>query len=122
MTALAVERSAVDKFEAPLYTLAEAARYIDVNDGTFRTWSRGYEMRDSKRIVRGAPVITALGAAGQRGPAAAGSSVTVWNRVTPAAANAAAVSGGRPPSITTIRGITATVSWLASFHQAIPGS
>lgn len=69
MTALAAERSAVDKFEAPLYTLAEAARYLDVNDGTFRTWARGYEMRDSKRIVRGAPVITALGAAGQRGPA-----------------------------------------------------
>lgn len=69
MTALTVERSAVDKFEAPLYTLAEAARYLDVNDGTFRTWARGYEMRDRKRIVRGKPVITALGASGQRGPA-----------------------------------------------------
>lgn len=69
MTALAVERSAVDKFDAPLYTLAEAARYLDVSDATFRGWARGYEMRDRQRIVRSEPVITALGAPGQRGPA-----------------------------------------------------
>lgn len=33
--------SAVDRFRDPLYTPAEAARYLGVPDSTFRTWARG---------------------------------------------------------------------------------
>jgi uncharacterized protein (DUF433 family) len=69
MTAVAVEKPAVDKFRAPLYTLAEAARYLDVSGGTFRSWARGYERREGERVIKGGPVLTALGEPGQRGPA-----------------------------------------------------
>lgn len=31
-----------DRFDMPLYTLAEAARALDVPPATFQTWSRGY--------------------------------------------------------------------------------
>lgn len=68
MTVLEVE-SAVDKFDAPLYTQAEASRYLGLSESTFRNWSRGYYAVIQGREVSGRPVITAVGKAGQRGPA-----------------------------------------------------
>ena len=61
--------SAVDKFDAPLYTQAEASRYLGLSESTFRNWSRGYHTVVKGREVIGQPVITALGKLGQRGPA-----------------------------------------------------
>jgi uncharacterized protein (DUF433 family) len=47
------------RFTLPLYSTAEASRYLGVSDSTFRTWSQGYR-RSS--VVRGesrsAPVVT----------------------------------------------------------------
>lgn len=69
MTTLAPEKSAVDKFGAPLYSIAEAARYLGMNDGTFRSWARGYTTHIGSRTVTGKPIITDLGRPGHRGPA-----------------------------------------------------
>lgn len=48
----------------PLYTFAQAARYLGVPASTFATWARGYERRPSgrDRPVRKGPIITAMGA------------------------------------------------------------
>ena len=49
------------RFSVPLYTLAEAARCLDVPTSTFATWARGYERRSPGRPpVTGAPVVTAV--------------------------------------------------------------
>lgn len=56
---------AVDKFETPLYTVAEASRYLGVSDSRFRAWAHGYTRRSPGRNeVRGEPVVTTI--AGQR--------------------------------------------------------
>lgn len=68
MTVLEVE-SAVDKFDTPLYTQAEASRYLGLSESTVRNWSRGYHAVIKGREVNGLPVITAVGKGGQRGPA-----------------------------------------------------
>jgi len=67
MTAPVEEASAVDRFDDPLYSLAEASRYLGLSDSTFRSWARGYDVRVKGRRVTGKPVITALGTPGQRG-------------------------------------------------------
>lgn len=67
VTTLVTETSAVDRFTDPLYSLAEASRYLGLSHSTFRSWARGYEARVKGRTVIGKPVITALGAPGQRG-------------------------------------------------------
>lgn len=67
MTTLVEEQSAVDRFADPLYSLAEASRYLGVSDSTFRSWARGYDVRVKGRRVTGDPVITALGTPGKRG-------------------------------------------------------
>jgi uncharacterized protein (DUF433 family) len=52
---------ALDRFEVPLYTLVEAARYLDVPDSTLRVWARGHRRRAGDRAdVVGAPALTAL--------------------------------------------------------------
>lgn len=49
------------RFAVPLYTMAEAARYVRVPSSTFRAWAKGYEVNaEPGRRVSGAPVITAL--------------------------------------------------------------
>jgi uncharacterized protein (DUF433 family) len=50
------------RFAVPLYTVAEAARYVRVPESTYGTWAKGYErtLDDGRRTVRGEPVITAL--------------------------------------------------------------
>jgi uncharacterized protein (DUF433 family) len=47
------------RFETPLYTLADAARIVDVPASTLATWAKGYVRRFPGRPdVSGAPVIT----------------------------------------------------------------
>lgn len=59
---------ALDRFSAPLYTVAEAARYLDVPASTLATWAKGYRRRSTGRgPVTGAPVLTTVPAHG-RGP------------------------------------------------------
>lgn len=67
MTALAPEKLAVDRFADPLYSLAEASRYLGLSESTFRSWARGYDVSIKGRRVTGNPVVTALSAPGQRG-------------------------------------------------------
>jgi uncharacterized protein (DUF433 family) len=69
VTILEAEPAAVDKFAAPLYTQAEASRYLGLSESTFRDWARGYHKVIGGREVTGLPVITAVGRRGQRGPA-----------------------------------------------------
>ena len=49
------------RFDLPQYTLAEAARALDVPASTFVTWARGYERRPpGRKPVKGTPVVTAF--------------------------------------------------------------
>lgn len=66
MTVLDAE-AAVDKFNAPLYTRAEASRFLGLPESTFRSWARGYRSVIRRHEVTGAPVLTALGTPGHRG-------------------------------------------------------
>jgi uncharacterized protein (DUF433 family) len=61
--------TAVDRFEAALYSQAEAAAYLGLPASTFRSWSRGYRARRPQGEVVGRPVITAFEPR-QRGDAA----------------------------------------------------
>lgn len=57
MTGTASER----RFDVPLYSVADAARHIDVPRTTFDTWVRGYERRPKGRSAHGgAAIVTAL--------------------------------------------------------------
>ena len=48
------------RFETPLYTVAEAARFLDVPVSTFGTWARGYEAHPKGRpIVKSGPILAA---------------------------------------------------------------
>jgi len=48
------------RFETPLYTVAEAARYLDVPVSTFASWAHGYETHPKgRRSVRSGPILTA---------------------------------------------------------------
>ena len=60
---------APDRFTTPLYTVTEAARYLDVPASTLATWTHGYRMQaPGRREVIGAAVLTALPRSGGRGP------------------------------------------------------
>jgi uncharacterized protein (DUF433 family)/DNA-binding transcriptional MerR regulator len=49
------------RFDVPLYTVAEAARLLDVPASTLATWAKGYERFPQRaKPVRGAPIITAV--------------------------------------------------------------
>jgi len=60
--------AAVDKFDAPLHTQAEAARLLGQSASTFCNWARGHHAITGGREVIGAPVLIALGKPGLRGP------------------------------------------------------
>lgn len=52
------------RFEAPLYTLAEAARFLGVPTSTFSTWAKGYVRRPPGRPpVHGDRIVASVGAA-----------------------------------------------------------
>jgi len=49
------------RFSAPLYTTAEAARFLGVPTSTFSTWAKGYVRRPPGRSeVRGAPIVSSV--------------------------------------------------------------
>ena len=49
------------RFDTPLYSLAEAARYLGVPNSTFASWAKGYVRRSSKgATVTGAPVLSVV--------------------------------------------------------------
>ena len=49
------------RFDIPLYTVAEAARALDVNPTTLATWAKGYTRHPPGRpAVVGAPILTAF--------------------------------------------------------------
>jgi uncharacterized protein (DUF433 family) len=51
----------VNRFDTPLYSLAEASRYLGISDSTFRAWAKGYTHRGrDHRVVRGAAVVTTI--------------------------------------------------------------
>ena len=61
--------SAPDRFAAPLYTVAEAARYLAVPRSTLQSWTHGYRRRDEGGgEVVGAPVVTAFPSQGPHRP------------------------------------------------------
>ena len=52
------------RFDEPLYTVAEAARFLGVPPSTFSTWAKGYERRPAGRpAVRGEAVVSSMRAA-----------------------------------------------------------
>lgn len=58
-----------DRFSQPLYTVAEAACYLDVPDSTLRSWVHGYRRRrGGLPHVSTEPVLTALPSSINRGP------------------------------------------------------
>lgn len=60
---------APDRCTTPLYTVTEAARYLDVPASTLATWTQGYRIQaPGRREVIGAAVLTALPRVGGRGP------------------------------------------------------
>ena len=68
-TAVNTGTDALGRFDVPLYTVAEAARYLDVPESTLRTWTHGYRRHaDGRPDVLGAPVLTAMSRRGRNGP------------------------------------------------------
>jgi uncharacterized protein (DUF433 family) len=60
-TAVKKGTDALSRFDVPLYTVAEAARYLDVPESTLRSWTHGYRRHAGGRPdVLGEPVLTAL--------------------------------------------------------------
>ena len=58
-----------DRFSTALYTVGEAARYLDVPASTLTTWAHGYRRHPhGQREVVGAPILTTLRRPGARGP------------------------------------------------------
>jgi uncharacterized protein (DUF433 family) len=57
------------RFSEPLYTIAEAARIIDVPASTLATWAQGYERRFADRSpVSGSPVVSYVAPVSARQP------------------------------------------------------
>jgi uncharacterized protein (DUF433 family) len=51
------------RFEVPLYTVAEAARFLDVPASTFSTWAKGYVRKPPGRLeVTGAAIVSSVSA------------------------------------------------------------
>lgn len=69
MSTLNERTGAPDRFLAPLYTVPETARYLDVPSTTLTTWTHGYRRQSVGRPeVKGEPVLTALPSTGPRRP------------------------------------------------------
>jgi uncharacterized protein (DUF433 family) len=56
-----VKIKSTGRFETPLYTTAEAARFVGVPTSTFATWAKGYVRQPpARRAVIGTPVVTSF--------------------------------------------------------------
>jgi hypothetical protein len=52
---------ALDRFSTGLYTVPEAARYLDVPTTTLNSWAHGYRNHPAgRRAVTGAPILSTL--------------------------------------------------------------
>lgn len=62
VTANPTRAAASNRFDVPLYSVTEAARYLGVPASTFSTWAHGYVRRpaDGRKEVKGDAVVTAL--------------------------------------------------------------
>ena len=61
MTTLDDRTEAPDRFSTALYTVGEAARYLDVPASTLTAWAHGYHRHPhGQREVVGAPILTTL--------------------------------------------------------------
>lgn len=49
-----------DSFSVPLYTVAEAARYLDVSASTLRRWAKGYTWGSQGRAAHSEPILTTV--------------------------------------------------------------
>jgi uncharacterized protein (DUF433 family) len=57
----AVSAKTDERFETPLYTVAEAARFLGVPPTSFGNWARGYRVTfRSRRPVVGRPIVTSF--------------------------------------------------------------
>lgn len=53
------------RFDAPLYTVGEAARYLGVPPSTFHTWAKGYVRKPTgRKQVVGAPILSVVTSSG----------------------------------------------------------
>lgn len=69
MRTLVEETGDLNRFGTPLYTMTEAALYLDVPISTLTTWAHGYHRQPpGRREVVGDPVVTALPSAGRGRP------------------------------------------------------
>ncbi|MGH4022217.1 MAG: hypothetical protein ACRDT0_23880, partial [Pseudonocardiaceae bacterium] len=69
MSILDERTDALDRFSTALYTVSEAARYLDVPASALATWTHSYRHKPvGRRDVIGAPILTALPRTGFRGP------------------------------------------------------
>lgn len=66
--ALADEKSAVNRFNDPLYSRAEASRFLGLTPSALRTLASGHVRHIDGREVAGEPLITTLANSSQRGP------------------------------------------------------
>lgn len=51
---------AVDRFTSPLYTKAEAAKFLGLPAATFRSWSQGYRTTRGGKLLTVGPVVTSV--------------------------------------------------------------
>lgn len=69
MSTLGGRSGALDRFRTPLYTVPDAARYLDVPASTLTTWTHGYRRRPpGRREVIGGPILEALPRVSRRSP------------------------------------------------------
>lgn len=69
MTMLDERPGALNRFDDPLYTVAEVARHLDVPVSTVSTWTHAHPRRlTGREEVVDAPVVTAMAKTGSRGP------------------------------------------------------
>jgi uncharacterized protein (DUF433 family) len=55
------EMTTPERFDTPIYTVAEAARFVGVPTSTFSTWAKGYDRRPpGRRAVHGEPIVTGV--------------------------------------------------------------
>lgn len=54
------DEAGMDRFRDPLYTVAEAARYLGTPDSTLRDWVHGYRQQRRRSVVAGAPLLTTV--------------------------------------------------------------
>ncbi|MCX6416084.1 MAG: DUF433 domain-containing protein [Actinobacteria bacterium] len=54
------KRRVLDPFTAPLYTVPEAARHLNVPTSTLRNWAKGYDWTSHGRTVHGDPILTTV--------------------------------------------------------------